>query len=164
MNDITFATLDDIKDYSPLSKNISPELITPFIKLAETFHIKPVLGDNFYDELIDHISGDTLSGANYTLVYEYIVPASIWFSLYEALPFVWTRMNARGLTKSSSNETSEPLDVKEYEKIRQEIYEKGVSFNNIMKTYLIDNKDTFTTYAEDTHDESYDNSSGIFLD
>jgi len=160
MNDITFSKLSDIKDYSPLSKNIDPELIQPFIKMAETFHIRGALGQNLYDDLIDAVSGDTLTGVSYTLVQEYIIPTSIWYSLYEALPFIWTRMSAKGVTKGFSDSTTS-LDKKEYEMVKQEMLEKATMYKSRLIDYLKANKSSYPLWGDTTSGKS--NSSGIFL-
>lgn len=160
MNDITFATVDDIKDYTPVSKNISPELLINFLKMSELFHIKPVLGDNLYNSLIDMVSGDTLSGASYTLVAEYIIPTSIWYSYYEALPFIWTRSNAKGLSKGYS-ETTSALDKKEYELMKQELWDKAVMYLNRLIKYLNENVTTYPLYGSCTVTSA--NSTGIYL-
>ena len=159
MNDVTYATVDDVRDYTPVSKNISPEIIEPFIKMAETFHLRPVLGENLDDSLLAMVSGDTLSGASYTLVNEYIVPCSLWYSIYEALPFVWTRMNSKGLTRGFSD-TTQSLDKKEYELIKQEMWDKAVMYKNRLIEYLNDNSSTYPLYGSCV---GKGNSTGIFL-
>lgn len=160
MNDITYATTDNIKSYTPVSKNLSPEVLEPFIKMGETFHIRPVLGEALDDALIEMISTDTLSGTSQTLVTEYIIPCSIWYSYYEALPFVWTRSNAKGLTKGFSD-TTQSLEKKEYELIKQELWDKAVLYKNRLIDYLNDNSSTYPLYGNCTTGKS--NSTGIFL-
>ena len=160
MNDITYVTVQDIKEYTSVSKNISPEILQPYIKMAETFHLRRVLGENLDNSLLAMISGDTLSGSSYTLVQEYIIPTSIWFSYYEALPFVWTRSNAKGLTKGFSDTTS-ALDVKEYQMIKQELWDKAIMYLNRLIDYLNDNVTTYPLYGNCSAGKS--NSSGIYL-
>ena len=160
MNDICYASVNDIKEYTSVSKNISPEILQPYIKMAETFHLRPVLGENLDNSLLTMISGDTLSGSSYTLVQEFIIPTSIWYSYYEALPFVWTRSNAKGLTKGFSDTTS-ALDVKEYQMIKQELLDKSVMYLNRLIEYLNDNVLTYPLYGNCSTGSS--NSSGIYL-
>lgn len=161
MNDITYCTVDEIKQYTPVSKNLSVEILEPFIKMAETFHIRPVLGETLDDSLISMISDDTLTGVSYTLVSEYIVPCSIWYAYFEALPFIWTRSNAKGLTKGFSDTTS-ALERKEYELMKQEIWDKAQMYKNRLVDYLSDNSTSFPLYGSvATYGKS--NSTGIFL-
>ena len=161
MINVELITVEDIKDYSPISASVSADLISPFITMAQTFHIKPCLGQTLYMELIDAVSGDTLSGSNYTLLSQYVSPALIWYSYYEAFPFIWSRTNAKGVTKGYSDSTTS-LDKKEFEMMKQELLDRAVGFKNLMIDYLNDNLSTFPSYGTDGS-SSKDNSSGIYL-
>lgn len=160
MNDITYCTIDDIKNYTPLSQNMAEEVITPFIKMAETFHLRPVLGTNLDNALMAMISGDTLSGASYTLVTEYIIPASVWYSYYESIVSIWLRPSTKGLTKAFSDNSSS-ADKKDVEMFRQDAWDKAVEYTNRLIEYLNDNITTFPLYGNCTVSKS--NSTGIFL-
>ena len=160
MNDVTYAVVSDIENYTPISKNLKSELVEPFIKMAETFHIRPILGENLDNSLLAMISGDTLSGASYTLVQEYIIPASLWFSLFEALPFIWVRMNNRGL-QVANDEKASSVDKKSYETLKQEMLDKATEYLNRLIDYLNDNTTTFPLYGNCKAGKS--NSTGIFL-
>jgi len=161
MKDILLITSEEIKDNAPISQSIDPQLLEPFIPLAQTFHLKPILGDPLFNELITSVSGDTLSGDNYTLIYTYIEPVVSWFALYEAYPFIWSKINAKGATKSFSD-NSESLSKKEFELIKQEIYDKAVTFKNLLIDYLNDNDDKFPSYRTEGS-STKSNSSGIYL-
>ena len=160
MTDITYATIADIKNYTPLSQNMTDEVIIPFIKLAEVFHLRPVLGSNLDNELLGMISGDTLSGASYTLVTEYIIPASVWYSYYESIISIWLRPSTKGLTKAFSDNSS-AADKKDVEMFRQDAWDKAVMYTNRLVGYLNDNVTTFPLYGNCT--VKRDNSTGIFL-
>lgn len=162
MNDITYATIDEMKEYTPLSKNMSDDVIKPFIKMAETFHLRPILGSNLDDELLSMISGDTLSGASYTLVKEYIIPASIWYSYYESTVSIWLRPSTKGLTKGFSD-NSTAASGKDVETFKQDCWDKAVMYTNRLVNYLNDNSKTFPLYG-DCSVSRKQNSSGIFLD
>lgn len=161
MVDILLITAEDIKENAPISASIDVQLLEPFLPLAQTFHLKPVLGTTLYNELIDAVSGDTLSGANYTLLVNYIQPMLTWYAYLEALPFIWSKTSARGLTKDFSD-TSQALDRKELEMMKQEILDKAVTFKNLMIDYLEDNQTTFTSYASEGRSVK-SNSTGIYL-
>jgi hypothetical protein len=164
MNDTTFTTVDIIKQDTAISSAVSPSLIEPFIKSAEIFWLKPVLGETFYNELLNEIDDDTLSGHNKTLVYDYIIPASNWFTYYEAVPFIAYRAEAKGLTKKFSD-NSTPLDKKEYESYKQSIIDKAHTWKNRMIDYLYLNQSYYPLWR-DTCDNIFLNkhySGGIFL-
>ena len=134
----TFATVEDVKTETGISNATSPELIAPFINTAEVFWLKDTLGAALWTELKNAISGDTLSGDNYTLVYQFLIPASVWFSYYEASVFIMYRGEAKGFTKKFSD-NSQALDKKEFELLRQSILDKAQTWRNRMIDYLEDN-------------------------
>lgn len=160
MKDIIMITAEDIKDYAPISAAIDPQLLEPFLPLAQSFHLRPVLGTSLYNDIITQISGDTISEANFELLNDYIRPMLVWYAYYEALPFIWSRTNAKGITKGFSD-TTESLDKKEFELLKQEILDKAVAFKNLMIDFLIQSDDYETFKAEGSRTKS--NSSGIYL-
>ena len=164
MRSTTFTTVDIIKQDTAISSAVSPALIEPFIKSAETFWLKPVLGEAFYNELLDDIENNTLSGITKTLVTDYIVPTSNWFTYYEALPFIAYRAEAKGLTKKFSD-NSTPLDQKEYNAYRQSILDNAHTYKNMLLDFLNLNKQQFPTYRDDTciTSQTKHYSGGIFL-
>jgi len=162
----TFTTVDRLKQDTSISMSVNPELIEPFINTAEIFWLKDTLGQALWTELKDAISGDTLSGNNYTLVENFIIPAANWYAFYEAAPFILYRVEAKGITKKYSD-NSQPLDKKEFELFRQSIFDKAQNWRNRMVTYLCDNEDTiFTNWRASTNEHQYINkgySGGIYL-
>lgn len=164
MNDITFLTVEILKQMTAVSNSVNPELLEPFINSAEIFWLQDTLGTSLWTELKDAISGDTLSGNNYTLVENYIQPASAWFSYYEAAPFLMYRAEAKGFTKKYSD-NSQALDKKEFELLRQSILDKAQTWRNRMIDYLVDNEDLFSTWksGDNCVNISKGNSTGFFL-
>ena len=160
MNTETYATFNDVQDYTPLSQSMSKEVVTPFIKMAETFHLRPVLGSNLDDELLGMITGDTLSGASYTLVTEFIIPASVWYSYYESMISIWLRPSAKGLTKGFSDNSS-AAEKKDVEMFRQDAWDKAVMYKNRLSDYLQTNRQEFPSFGDCT--VTHSNSTGIFL-
>ena len=159
MKDTTYASFNDIKEYTPLSDNMSEDVVVPFIGMAETFHLKPVLGSNLNDSLLEMIDNDTLSGVSYTLVNEYIIPASVWYSYYESIISIWLRPSTKGLTKAFSDNSS-AADKKDVEMFRQDAWDKATEYKNRLIDFLNDSDD-FPEYGKCSAKKS--NSTGIFL-
>ena len=161
---LTFTTTDRLKQDAAISTSVNPELIEPFINTAEIFWLKDTLGTALWTELKNDISGSTLSGVNYTLVENYIIPSSNWFSFYEASPFILYRVEAKGITKKYSD-NSEPIDKDEFKFFRQNIFDKAQTWRNRMIDYLNDNTDSYPNWKANT-DCNYikkNYSGGIFL-
>ena len=160
----TFATVEDVKKETGISNATSPELIAPFINTAEIFWLKDTLGQTLWTELKAAISGDTLSGDNYTLVYNYIIPASVWYSYYEASVFIMFRGEAKGFTKKYSD-NSQALEKKEFEMLRQSILDNAQTWRNRMIDYLEDNSTLYPSWRSNNQcgGSTKRYSGGIFL-
>lgn len=160
----TFTTVDRLKQDTAISTNVNPELIEPFINTAEIFWLKDTLGTALWTELKDEISGSTLSGHNHTLRENFIIPASNWFSYYEAAPFIIYRAEAKGITKKFSN-NSQALDKKEFEYFRQTMLDKAQTWRNRMIDYLNDNVDLFPSWKanSDCNNTSKNYGSGFLI-
>lgn len=159
----TFCTVENLKAETALSSSVNPELIQPFINTAEIFWLKDTLGVALWSELKDAISGDTLSGNNYTLVENYIIPASCWFSYYEASTFIIYRGEAKGFTKKFSD-NSTPIELKEFQTLRHAILDKAQTWRNMMIDYLTENQTDFPNWKSiDCSINSGKNYSGGFL-
>lgn len=161
MKDILLITVDDIKDNAPISSSIDPQHLEPFLPLAQTFHLKPVLGEPLYNELINAVSGDTISDNNYTLLVNYVEPFLSWMAFYEGFPFIWSKTSAKGVTKSFSD-NSQSLSKREFEMMKQEIYDKAITFKNHLVRYLEDNVDKFPSFRTEGSKKK-GNSTGIYL-
>lgn len=146
MTDTTFLTVDYLKEIAPISANVAPEILQPFIPIAEAMWINDkILGTALTTQLKSELENQTLSGDNYTLVYSYIVPTSAWYSYYEASVFMIYRAENKGITKKYSD-NSQALDRQEFANYRQSIQDKANYYRNRLIDYLNDNRLLYPNY------------------
>jgi hypothetical protein len=124
------------------------------------------LGQALTDQIKNQITGNTLTGNNYTLVNLFILPLSAWATFFEASPFIAYKSTSKGITKQTSN-TSENLSKEELEFFRQSIKDKVTFYRNRLIDQLNKNQSLYPMYRSSTNQvqpyTSKDFSSGIYL-
>lgn len=172
----TILTVEKLQEIAPITNALANqvEMLTSFIEVSETMHLKEVLGEPMYDLIISEIESGTLSGNNQTLVETYLYNLSGWMCFWEAIPFIAYRTEAKGLTKKFSD-NSQPLDREEVAELRQAIWDKAIFWKNATIKYLTNHKADYplwrTQYygkstgsdCTDTCNGSYDSSTGIWV-
>lgn len=162
-NDTTYVTEKNIKNITAIVSSVLESQLEPFIQTAEEMHIVPALGTALDAELKADIDNGTLSGNNETLVVNYIIPASAWYTYYDAVPFLNVKTTKKGLVKQSSN-YSDNADIQEVKLLQQAVLDKAVFFRNRLIDYLNDNNILYPNYRADGEClATKNNSSSIFL-
>ena len=102
----------DIAELTGFSGNIDSDSIKPAINVAQTTHLKRILGQSLYDKISTEIENNTLSGDYLTIYNDYIVYMTAFFSasIYLSLNTSKTtnagtyKLNPDNATSSSNNE------------------------------------------------------------
>ena len=162
----TYLTVDELKDYTPISANVDVTLLENWINVAEEMHInQSVLGTALNTALKTELEATgTLSGNNYTLL-EYIQNASAWLTYYESIGFLRVKTANKGLTMQSS-QNSDTVGTDDYKIFKQEIWDKCQYYRNRLIDYLNNNHLLFPLYRSDINNcDNYsgkDSSSGVY--
>ena len=162
----TYLTVDELKDYTPISANVDITSLENWIPVSESMHIVSILGTALDTALKAELEANgTLTGNNYTLL-TYIWNASAWYCFYEASTFLRTKAVNKGITQQfSDNSNVAPMeDFKDY---KQSILDKAMFYRNALIDYLTLNASTFPLWRSDDDEcgESYnkDFSGGIWV-
>ena len=102
----------DIAELTGFSGNIDADSIKPAINVAQTTHLKRILGQSLYDKISTEIENNTLSGDYLTIYNDYIVYMTAFFSasIYLSLNTSKTtnagtyKLSPDNATSSSNNE------------------------------------------------------------
>ena len=89
-----------LKDNSPLNRNIDMDELYPFAKTAEEIYIQEAIGTALYDDLIAKIIANTLS-ANEIELCKKIRSALVWWTVYDAIPFMATKIRNIGIVEQN---------------------------------------------------------------
>jgi hypothetical protein len=123
-----------LKEYSPIPLNFNMDEVNNYIGIAEDIWVKPLIGDEQYDELIQQIEDEDITEENQTLLLA-IYPLLGFATCYEALPFITYHFSEVGATKGKS-ENSDSIDVKELNYIQQHLREQVVFRQKTFKKWI----------------------------
>lgn len=109
-----------LKEFSPYPINYNTKEIENYIKLSEIQYILPIIGNEFYEELLEQVKNNTLTQENSTALVEAIWPCLGFAVAFESLPLNWASISEVGVVKSHSD-TSEPLTLKDLTLVQQHL-------------------------------------------
>lgn len=102
---------ENFKLYSQVSRNVGVDKCYPFLQLAQSFHIEPILGTALLEELQEQISLNQITNLNKALLIK-IAPALAAFTDFIAARGLAYTITQKGIVREHS-ENSESLDEKE---------------------------------------------------
>jgi len=101
------------KRNSVINLNVDDELIQPHIIKAQNMNMERILGTNLFNKVLTDISSGSVSGDTKTLLEDYIQPALVEWTTYQALPY----LNYKITNKSVSKKFSDNSDYSELNEI-----------------------------------------------
>lgn len=117
----------------PVDENLEQTYYLSAIKKAQDFIIKPLLGEDLYNEIITQVSGSTVSAQNETLIDDYIQPIIAYYVLGEICFATAYKMKNQGL------ETGDAYRFNELVKIADKYRKDSDEYQQILRKYLCDN-------------------------
>lgn len=163
MNDVTYISVEDIKEITSISQNVDPTFLVPYVRAAEGMFVVNILGTALDAELKAMITGGTLTGNYYNLVQYYIKPLSAYSAYLQAVPFLAFKTTNKGILRNGSENAEIPA-IGDITYFKQSIKDIQSYYRQELINYLEDNKTLFPNYRSDCEDNgSKDYSNGIWL-
>ena len=161
-NKVLFLSVDYLRDNTVINGNVDSELLEPFILTAQNVHIEALVGTKLYNSIIASIEADTLAGDNKALIDDYLQPALVQWSLYEALPFINYKLTNKSIaTKSSDN--SEAVELDELHYLRTTVRDVAEYMSERATKYLKANETLYPLYYDNVEcDEIKPNKTNYF--
>lgn len=134
-----------LKAYSPIPTNYNWEDIRPFVGIAEDIWVVDILGVPLYNELLEQVSANQLSGNNSTLLlrlYPYLSLAVV----FESLPFLAHHISEKGITNGKSD-NSEPISTIELSNIQNHIRTQLEVLKKQFKKWLNEHSSCYPLYT-----------------
>lgn len=131
-----------LKEFSPIPLNYNMKELHNYVKLAETIWLEPILGQDFYEELLDQVAENNLSEENSTALVEAIYPYLGFAVALEALPMTWAHISEVGVTKGKSD-NSDSLDQKEMTYVSQHLRAQVEARKDYCKRWLCERAENF---------------------
>ena len=154
MADVLFISESDIKTNSSISNNLSPKLIMPYVTLAQQLYLKPQLGKDLYNSIIDEISASTISTANNLLITQ-TKKTLTYYSIYEALPFIRTRIEQAGVV-FMTDDTYQAVSDTTFFNLRKTVKNYAESYMADFLDWLDDNKSNYPLFNGCITGNTYD--------
>lgn len=131
--------------YSPYPRNYNFDEVMNYVDLAERIWLLPIIGEEFYDELKEQVSENTLSDENSTALVEAIWPFLGFAVAYEALPLTWADITEVGVTKGHSD-NSDSLSLKDMTYIEGHLRRKVEALKDHLIHWLDEHSESFPLY------------------
>ena len=139
-----------LRKFSPIPLNYNLDEVKNYINIAELIWILPIIGDDFYSELQDEVDNDNLSEANQTLFLDALYPYLAYAVTLEALPFVWSDINEKGITLNKSD-NSDSVTLKDLTYIEGHLRRQVEARKDFFIKYLDTHLESFPLYEEFKH-------------
>jgi len=136
-----------LKEHSPLSGNIDIAEVYPFARTAEEIYIQEVIGTKLFDRLVESLNASPKNTtANETILLRKIRSALVWYTCYDALPFLDIKLRNIGIVRQGG-QNLQNVSREDITFIRGECKKKGDFYINMVQRYLCENSELFDEYC-----------------
>lgn len=118
--EVIFVSPKYLKDNTGVEQNVDDSKILPYIRKAQHNHIMNLLGQSFYNHLIQAKIDNTLTPQEDAFIKSYLQPCLAEYAYYEAYPFLGIKTTNKGQSKENS-EWSNNAELNEMKYMRNAI-------------------------------------------
>ena len=138
-----------LKERTPIEENVSDDLLTNYIFKSQETRIQAYLGTNLYNQVLDAIRDDAISGVIKTLLYDYIRPTLIEWSFYESMPFISLKITNKTIGRGTADYLAEGnLDDLKY--LRNSARDLAEFYGERLIMYLKENSNLYPNYLNNS--------------
>lgn len=141
LSEVLLIDEQNLKLWSPISKNLSVDRVFPYVSLAQEFFLSDVLGLPLKEELQQQVADNNLTPENKALMIKIFPVIGFWTS-YLALRSIAYTSTQKGLEKANS-ENSTALDHTEIAEYLLQLKNNAEQFTEILIKYLCHCKDLY---------------------
>lgn len=153
--------LPDIERFYPIAE-IDGDRLNPYILLAQSHDLKPVLGEALYYDFMKNFNGasptydhyrDLMIGKEYifqgyTVAFEGIIETVVWYTLMRFTPFNGVHTTRFGNVKKLQNDKSEPIVPEETNMLVASFRSNGIRAAADVTKYLLQNISSYPLYPQ----------------
>lgn len=129
-----------------IDDNVNFDKLVPIIEDVQFLKIKPLLGNNLYQEiLIQSTPVSTLTAANQTLLDDYILPCMVRYFMSEAvIPFKFKYTNIGIVSKSTDN--SQSIEMPAANQLVDFWKNKAEEYGKLMQDFIRANQSDYPAF------------------
>ena len=143
---VLFISEAKLRESTAINLNVSTDLLLPYVRQAQKLYVETKLGTDLTQHLKDHIVAGTLTGADKTLVDDYIGDMLPNWAFYHAIPFLRFKIE-NGNIYSKTSETGNSLTTEEAQHLREEVRNTAEYYTERMIDYVTNNLSSFPKYS-----------------
>ena len=141
-----------IKNFTDIDSNVTSQVLLPFIGVVQQVHIEYLIGRPYYVELLNQISGNTLTTVNQNFLEYFLQPWVLWQAYAECLPSVWGRIKNNGIV----NGAEQSISLKEMQWFTDKAIDRAQFFRERTRQEIIFNSNNYPLCY------NYNSSEGLF--
>jgi len=134
-----------LKQFSPIPLNFQLDEVLNYVPVAEKIWVKPILGEEFFDELQEQVDNNELSEENATLCVDILWQYLSYCTVLEALPILWANISQVGITLGKSD-NADSVTLKDMTYIEQHIRRQVEVLKDELIDYLEEHWESFPLY------------------
>ena len=132
-------TSTEVLDKIP-NNDFDPALIEKYIIKAQRKYIRPLLGDDFYDEILTQTAATSLTSDNSGLVTNYLKPCLAYFTIADAFPQIKSNVTSSGVM-TLDHEFANPSSREDYAALRSQMYTDAEDWRAEVIKYIKDTQE-----------------------
>ena len=153
--DIVIISEELLKANSPITTDTVVAEFVPYVAIAQSIYVEPVLGTPLMDELKQQIESNSLTPANSRLIEKTASPLA-YFTAYQALPFHWAKIVNKGITIKES-ENSKGVALNDISQLRRWLRNDAELLVKLLVKYLYKHKEEYPLWRPE---EKYGDADG----
>ena len=150
MANAIFVSENWLKTNTPLPTNVDVKEVYPFNKLAQDKYMRDALGDALYNRLCAGLIASNLT-ADETALIELIRPSLAFYILFEAMPFLQTKIKNIGIVTTADDKQTN-ASRQDFKDLRNDVLSNAEYYMSRVKAYLCNNSSLYPEYNANNDD------------
>lgn len=136
---ILLVSENKLKNFTDIDNNVTSSVLLPFIGVVQQTKLEYIIGARYYRQLLNEVSGNTLTTINSNFLNYFVQPMLIWAAYAEALPSIFMRIKNNGIVTGAEN----TVTIKEMEYMQTRADDRAQFFEQRMIEEIIFNSNNY---------------------
>ena len=128
-----------LKNFTDIDANVTTAVLLPFISVVQQTKLEYIIGARYYRQLLNEVSGGTLTSVNENFVNAFAAPMLIWCAYSEALPSIMMRIKNNGIVAAAP----QTISIKEMQWMKEQAESRAQFFERRLIDEVIYNSNNY---------------------